>query len=359
MHRTTVWHSPPRRVEPAHRGVHRPGAPHADAAPGAAETGGADAPHLGEQAAIHPEPRLLRPLEPQAPAQVPVAEVVLATGGALGAPRLATDPADSFRRMLWALRFPLVVLTSVGLFAGCGSDSTGSGSVNATTDAATERPKPKDVAPQPFNVSGLLNGDAKPELPGGDNDKVAVIAKAPLERSNALDSATLTFAFRNNTDEAISHVDWTATARAGGKLVATGSSQGTQPAQIAPGEVGMAFIYFESGKSIPRSGVKYEFSAETTEADTAPFNTAPLVVVEANRNGAKIVGSATNKTGKKLTGPYGAEVYCFRGNDITGKTGDFAEENREVQPGGTVHFTVDLGNTPCKTFAVGVSGYFA
>ena len=90
--------------------------------------------------------------------------------------------------------------------------------------------KPKDVTPQPFNAGGLLNGDANPEFPAGDPDKVAVVAQAPIDKDNDFGSATLTFAFRNNTDAAISHVDWTATATADGKLVATGSSQGTQPA---------------------------------------------------------------------------------------------------------------------------------
>jgi hypothetical protein len=254
------------------------------------------------------------------------------------------------------------VLASAVLLSGCGSDnsSTTTGSDRgSTTSTETKQGKPKDVTPQPFNVSGLLNGDAKPTLPNGDADKVAVIAQAPLEKDSGMGSATLTFAFRNNTDEAISHVDWTATARAGGKLVATGSSQGTQPAQIAPGEVGMAFIYFESGNDIPDTGATYEFSPETSEANTESYNTAPLAVGEANRNGTKIVGSATNKTGKPLTGPYSVEVYCFNGNNITGQRGDFAEESNDVQPNGTVHFTVDLYDTPCRTYALGVSGYFS
>ena len=256
------------------------------------------------------------------------------------------------------------MLTSVALLAGCGSDNagttTGAGSANSTqTSTAPEEPNSPDAAPQPFNVSGLLNGDAKPTLPSGDANKVAVIAQAPLERTSGLDSATLTFAFRNNTDKAISHVDWAATARDGGKLVATGSSQGTQPAQIAPGEVGMAFIYFDSGSDIPRNGAKFEFSAETSESNTESYTTAPLVVGEANRIRKEIVGSATNKTGKPLTGPYVAEVYCFSGNNITGHRGGFAEESSDVQPNGTVHFTVHLSDTPCKTFAVGVSGFFA
>lgn len=268
-----------------------------------------------------------------------------------------------FRLMVRVIPVLAAVLTSVVLLAGCGSDNTStttdSGSANSTTTTtAAEAPKPKDVTPKPFNASGLLKGDAKPTLPDGDANKVAVIAQAPIEKDSGLDSATLIFAFRNNTDKAVSHVDWTATARAGGKLVATGSSQGTQPAQIAPGEVGMAFIYFDSGKEIPDHGAAYEFSAETSGADTESYNTAPLVVGEANRNGTKVVGSATNKTDKPVTGPYSAVAYCFSGNKITDSRSDFAEEDGDVQPNGTVHFTVTLPDT-CKTFALGVSGYFS
>ena len=214
------------------------------------------------------------------------------------------------------------------------------------------------MAPKPFNASGLLNGDANPEFPAGDDDKVAVVAQAPIDKDKDFGSATLTFAFRNNTDASISHVDWTATATAGGKLVATGSSQGTQPAWVAPGEVGMAYIYFETGNEIPDAGATYEFTAETSDADTESYNTAPLAVGEANRSGAAIVGAATNKTGAPLTGPYSSEVYCFNGNEITGHVGGFAEEDGDVAPDGSVHFTVDLYDTPCKQFAVGVSGYF-
>lgn len=264
-----------------------------------------------------------------------------------------------------ALPLALAALSATVVLSGCGGGGTGSGEASSKSTTSTETKseqtksaEPESVAPQPFNVSGLLAGDAKPELPAGEAGKVAVVAQAPLEK-DMLDAATLPFVFRNNTDEAISHVDWTATATAGGKLVATGSSQGTQPAQIAPGEVGMAFIYFEAGKSIPDTGATYEFTAETTEADTSSYNTAPLAVGEANRNGKKIVGSATNKTGKPVTGPYGAEVYCFDGNNLTGRTGSFAEEDGDIQPDGTVHFTVDLFDSACKTFAVGVSGYFS
>jgi hypothetical protein len=261
-----------------------------------------------------------------------------------------TGPAGpvSVRAMIRALAFTAALLTSATSLAGCGgSDGSSTTSDESTTSTSTEKKAPEkvDAAPKPFNVSGLLKGDAKPTLPDGDAGKVAVIAQAPIDKDKDMGSAVLTFAFRNNTDKGISHVDFSATARADGKLVATGSSQGTQPAQVAPGEVGMGFIYFDAGNDIPATGATYD--------------TAPLAVGEANRSGSKIVGSATNKTGKKLTGPYGAEAYCFDGDKITGQVGDFAEEDGDIGANATVNFTIDLYDTSCKTFAVGVSGFFA
>lgn len=261
--------------------------------------------------------------------------------------------------MIRALPLIAVVLTSAVLLASCGGDdasnTTSSSSGKSTTSTETKEETPKEVAPQPFNVSGLLNGDAKPTLSAGEVGKVAVIAQGPLD----LDSDTLLFAFRNNTADAISHVDWTATARADGKIVATGSSQGTQPAQVAPGEVGMAYIYFETADAIPKTGATYEFSPETSEANTDSYNTAPLAVGEANRTGDAVVGSATNSTGSPVTGPYRAEVYCFDGNKLTGRSESYAEEDGDVEAGGTVHFTVELYGPPCKAFAIGVAGYFS
>lgn len=264
--------------------------------------------------------------------------------------------------MIRALALTAALLTSATALASCaGSDGSSTTSSESTTSTSTESKAGEkvDTTPKPFNVSGLLNGDAKPTLPDGDAGKVAVIAQAPIDKDQDMGSAILTFAFRNNTDKAISHVDFSATARANSKLVATGSSQGTQPAQVAPGEVGLGFIYFEAGNDIPATGATYEFKPETSDADTESYNTAPLAVGEANRSGSKIVGSATNKTGKNLTGPYGAEAYCFDGDKITGQVGTFAEEDGDIGADATVNFTIDLYDTSCKAFAVGVSGFFA
>lgn len=209
---------------------------------------------------------------------------------------------------------------------------------------------------QPFNVGGYLAGNAKPTFPAGEQGQVFIVAQGPLKEPGI--GAKLPIAYRNNTGAAISHVDLSATARLNGKLVASGKSQGAIPAQVQPGEVGFAFIYFEDSKSMADTGLKYEFTAETTPADTSSYNTAPLTVGEATHNGSSIVGTAVNKTGKALTGPYGVQVYCFAGNKLTAEVGAFADQNDKVAADAKVSFTANLYDTKCDKFTVGVSGYF-
>ena len=233
----------------------------------------------------------------------------------------------------------------------------------AGSDTQTVAPKASQAAAaapakaQPFNASGLLGGNANPTFPAGDPGKVSVVAEAPLDNKGAA-GATLSFAYRNNTSAAISHVDFTATARVDGKLLASGTSQGSIPAQVKPGEIGLAYIFFEDASSIPATGVTYEFTAKTTPADTSFFNTAPLTVSEANGNGTSIVGTAVNKTGKPLSGPYSVQAYCFDGNNLTTSVMSFADQTSDIAADAKVSFTVSLFDTKCDKFTIGVSGYF-
>lgn len=256
------------------------------------------------------------------------------------------------------------VAASLGLFlsslvlSACGgvsdAESPGGGASSAKVVTPSQA---KDPGPQPFNVGGFLAGNAKPDFPVGDPGEVAIVAEGPLQK-DMIGAASLPVAFRNNTADAISHVDLSATARRNGQLVASGRSQGTVPAQVQPGEVGLGFIYFEDAKSLKDTGVKYEFTAETTPADTSSYNTAPLKVAEATANGASIVGTANNATGKALTGPYSVEVYCFDSGKLAGRFGAFADQDGDIEADATVSFTADLLDTKCRTFTVGVSGYF-
>lgn len=213
------------------------------------------------------------------------------------------------------------------------------------------------VAPLAFNASGLLAGTAIPNLPEGEDGKVSVVQIGPLKEQGG--AATLPFAFRNNTSEGISHVDWTGTARSGGSIVATGSSQGTIPAQVKPGEIGLAFIYFAHGSTPPPADAQYEFTVNTSELDQDAYNTAPLKVTEANASGDAIVGAAVNQTGESVEGPFAVSVYCFDGDQLLGKHGAFAEQDGPAAPDGQVTFSASLYGADCPTFTVGVGGYFA
>ncbi len=241
------------------------------------------------------------------------------------------------------------------LLAACSSASTSKPSDTATAPASSSASSPSAsiVESLPFNSSGLLGGTAQPSLPNGDPGEVSVVQIGPLD----VQRGTLVFAFRNNTSETISHVDWTATARSGGSIVGTGSSQGTIPSWVAPGEVGLAYIYFETAAQIP-DGTEYEFAVGSSPADTTSYNTAPLKVTESNLVGTSIVGGATNNTGADATGPFSVSIYCFDGDNLTGETGGFAEQD-DAAADAAVSFSVDLYDTVCATYALGVSGYFS
>lgn len=252
----------------------------------------------------------------------------------------------------------LVVATAAAItLAGCSASSASNVPAGSLSDTATPKAKAEAVAAQPFNSGGFLGGNAKPSLPAGESNKVSVVSQGALKMDGA-GGGSLLFAFRNNTSKPISHVDFTGTATAGGKIVASGQSQGTIPAQVQPGEAGFAYIYFSDTSSIPASGITYDFKSTTSPADPTPYNTAPLTVSQADNNGKSIIGSGDNKTGKPLTGPYSVAIYCLDGDALADEITGFATESGDIDAGASVTFSVDLFDRSCATYAVGVSGYF-
>lgn len=244
------------------------------------------------------------------------------------------------------------------------SSSSSDGGVDApakptpTKPPVTTTPKPPVtepvVEPKPFNANGLLGGTAQPNLPDGERGKVSVVKIGELNKAG--DSALLTFAFRNNTNEGISSIRWTATARSGGQIVATGSSQGIAPVHVQPGEIGLGHIYFTNGASIP-DGADYEFTVSTRPVGSVYRDEAQLTVTEANISGDAIVGSATNRTGAETSGSYSVLIYCFDGDNLLSRISTFAEQKESIADGGTVTFAANLYGRVCPSYAVGVSGY--
>lgn len=244
------------------------------------------------------------------------------------------------------------------LIAGCSSEGTpaNQGSQGDTSGTGTPAVSaPPTVVSMSFNPDGLLSGNAKPSFKAGEPGKVSVVAQGKLSAESG--GATLPIAFQNNTDAAVSHVNMTATASSGGKIIATGQSTGTDPSQLQPGEVGLTFVYFDTEAKIS-ADVTYEFSAETSPADTSSFNTASLKVTQANLSGGKIVGSATNTTGAELQGPYEVDAYCFKSGALDAVYSGYADQNDNVAADGRVSFTNDLYGKSCSSYLVGVNAYF-
>lgn len=241
----------------------------------------------------------------------------------------------------------------------CGSTATKTTAGGPPAKVVTSTsPTPKAATPQPFNVGGFLASNIKPTLPAGQPGQVSVVAIGSLDL-DGIGGGILTVAFRNNTNAPISHVDLSATARHHGTLVGSGSSQGIEPAWIQPGEVGFGYIYFSSTRSMSKTGMTYEFTADTMAADTSALNTAPIKVSEATYNGSAIIGSGVNATGKTLSGPYSVGIFCFSGGKLSSAvTSGFADQNGDVAPNGHVSFTVDLYGKSCAHFVVGIDGFF-
>lgn len=241
-----------------------------------------------------------------------------------------------------------IILCTAAALTACGSSDD-----NSNDGGETRSEKATNVAAQPYNVGGFLGGNADPNLPEGEQGEVSVVQIGPLNK----DSGTLLFAFRNNTNEEIAHIDWSATARSGGEVVGSGSSQGTSPVQVQPGEVGFSYIYFDNGEALP-DDTEYEFSSDSAPAGPSFYNTAPFTVTEANLVGDAIVGSATNETGNKVSGPYSVRIYCFEGDDLVSDIKTYASPDGDLDDGGTTSFSANVYSTPCETYSVGVSGYF-
>lgn len=255
----------------------------------------------------------------------------------------------------------IAIVALAGSLTACGSSepsapaATDSVASQDPTDPSVKK-EPAEIEPLTLNASGLLGGDA-----GGltfDTGQAGAVSVVLVGTPDP-DAGTLPIVFRNGTDAAVSHVDVAATARdAAGALVATGSSQGTTTAQVAPGGVGLAYVFFDTDATLTPETV-YEFTFETSEADTSSYNTSDLKITEANRVGSAIVGSAVNHNDAAVTGPYSADVYCFDAGALTSTHRSFADQDSDLEPGGAATFTVDLFDVPCATYVVGVTGYFA
>ncbi|WP_405216514.1 hypothetical protein [Agrococcus sp. Ld7] len=254
-----------------------------------------------------------------------------------------------------------VAALAIAMLAGCASAAPAQEAPEETTtnevsvSTAPEAPaEPETIEPLALNADGLLGGNATvTDFDAGEPGEVSMVSVGTLNP----DSGTLPFVFRNNTAEAVSHVDATATIRdSAGALVANGSSQGTTPGQILPGGLGLAYLYIEEGE-VPE-GAEIEINFATSPADQSPFNTANLRVAEWSETEDGFIGTAANETGVALSGPFSVQVYCFdETGALTTTTGGYANE-QEVDADGSASFSHSFYGDACSSYYVGVTGWF-
>jgi hypothetical protein len=185
------------------------------------------------------------------------------------------------------------------------------------------------------------------------------VYQAPIQPQSV--GTSVPIVFRNNTSAAIAHVDVSATAKGPtGKIVASGSSQGTDPSTVQPGQWAFAYIYFESGTELAASDT-LSFSFQTMPASTDSFNTAAMQVTQANLSGSSIAGGVRNKTGHPVQGPISVHAYCLNSNgDPTSVvTGFTSRSSGNLAPNATDSFQLDLYDQSCSSFLVGASGYYS
>lgn len=237
-----------------------------------------------------------------------------------------------------------------------GGGTTGGGSTSQAAEA-TPASAAKQLTTADVVAQGWLGGTAKPSIGAGTPGKADVVASGKIV-ANAM-GATVPIELRNNTGDTISSIDVAGSAMdASGKILASGQSQGMNPAVVPPGGVSLGYVYFSSTTKVP-TNAKMEFTvaSQPVEDGTKPYF-RDLKVVQANLVGDAITGKATNNSQDKLKGPYAVRVTCFdaKGALLSSET-TFASPSADLAAGQSVTFQMPFYGKPCPSFLLGVGGY--
>jgi hypothetical protein len=235
------------------------------------------------------------------------------------------------------------------VFAGFGGASL---PVSAQTPSAAGTPG-SGATPAAQGGSPYLAGDALPLLPTGRPGNVDVIVVgAPM-------GWHVPIVLRNNSNETVVLINVRGTAiDSAGTLIGTGEPGAfMSPTHLAPGQVAIAAVYFNSADYLPLDAV-LTFEPETEPAATASAFRQDLEIIEATREDQDIVGQARNATDEPLVGKVSVLGICF---DVTGTITGFAlgfADRLDLAPEETAPFTVPLESTgPCDAFLLGANGY--
>ncbi len=260
----------------------------------------------------------------------------------------------------------LILLGVIAAIAGGGtksnSGSSASSSSSASSVSPTDTARSSAVPTTSAAATGPAAPDASPYVKGfGDLSVVSLPAGKPgavsiIASSTTLDSSgSVTIVVRNNTRKAVGKIDITGTARDdAGKLVGSGDSQvSLQPKVVAPGEIAYGYVYFKTD-SPAGSALKFDFSVDARPPDTYFL---PLTISEINNTGDTIIGTVTNDTGGKMTGPIGADVICFGSDGSIIRTKQAFVEQSDLPAAAIGSFSIDLYGNACPVGLVAASGF--
>lgn len=249
------------------------------------------------------------------------------------------------------------------LAVGCSSEEVRSNSGPSTTatkaadDTAASTTTEAAAAAAP-TTSPYLFVQGTVNVPPGDAGKLGVVFTGKAPEGMSLGSS-IPVIVRNNTKDSMNGIEVTGTARgADGSLVGSGTSQGFQPAILAPGEWGISYVYFDT--TIPADAtIETTTTGEKTDGPGA-LDSVPLKVNELNfkadEYGGNYIGIVANEAKKTIST---ASLYlgCF---DAASNLLDveMGSTDGDVPAGGTASFNISApGGTPCAAVAVGASGY--
>jgi hypothetical protein len=201
-------------------------------------------------------------------------------------------------------------------------------------------------------MPSYLAGNAYGLIPAGKAEELDVVVIGPLFRD------TIPIIIRNNTKKPLVNIQATAIARdPAGTMLAVGTSQLLYPDHLLPGEVSLAYVYFQYRDELADASFTVMAKGKAPQPDfIAAFQT--LSFTETALRTDHLVGILHNDHSLTIAYP-GVFGTCFsRDGAITGYFN--GNVYTEVEPGGEAPFDVPLwGSRSCTLFIVASSGFTA
>lgn len=249
-------------------------------------------------------------------------------------------------------------LATGALLASCSPPELSAEAEELLISASAEDPA-RAVDVLSLNSEGLLAGTARPDLPEGEQGVLSVVAVGRPEQAEH--AVHLPFAFRNNTDKAVSHRQWDATARSGDNPIAVGSSRATTPTHVQPGDIGFASVLFPGGEELPHDA-EFDFEAKPQAQGGAladiSYSQVHLTITEGHYSDQALTAVTANETGAEIHRPYDVQIYCFDGDTLLSESAGSLIIDEEGSLGKGEKLTVSAGLLPeCPAFVFGVSGW--